>query len=112
MQYWLPDVGIAQDKSGKKPKWKLEYTTLARAALHPEAGPPPFPLKELPKPLREPATNATTEEEVKAGEKYMPYGLDDLTLGSWLGLARRLGDESGAEAGLRKQFRRYMYQAS
>lgn len=103
-------MGTAQDnKGGDKPKWKLEYTTLSRAALHPEAGPPPIPLKELPKSLR--ATDVDDEAEVKDGEKYTPYGLEDLTIGSWLGLARRLGDESGGEGRLRKRFRQYMYQA-
>lgn len=103
------------DRVGEKlkaPKWKLEYTTFSRAALHPEAGPVPIPLKELPKSLREKETEtAAGTDAVKDGAKYLAYELGDLTIGSWLGLARRLGDESGEEATLRKRFRKFMYQS-
>lgn len=75
--------------------------TFARAALHPPPGSaPPVPLRHLPKALR----NAT---EAGKGAKYMPYGLGDLTVGSWVELGRRLA--AGTEAKLRKRFRKYMY---
>jgi endopolyphosphatase len=34
------------------------------------------------------------------------YDLTDLTISSWIGLARRLGN--GKESGLRKEFKRYL----
>lgn len=98
MQYWLPSLVDASED--KKPKFKLEYTTMsadgARAA---------FPLKELPRALR------STEAGVKKkGRKYTPYGLEDLTIGSWLRLGRKLGDER--ESRVRALFRSYMYQGA
>ncbi|THH11704.1 hypothetical protein EW145_g447 [Phellinidium pouzarii] len=103
-QYWLPDVGKA-DKS-EKPKFRLEYATFARSSLHPGSGAYPIPLKELPMSLR------TANETAEDGQKYMPYGLRDLTIGSWLGLARRLGEAKKGNAKVRAQFRQYMYQGA
>lgn len=59
----------------------------------------PFPLRNLPGSLR----NATVSES-----KYAPYGMKDLTIGSWMELARRLGDGKHGKK-LRKRFKRYMY---
>ena len=59
----------------------------------------PVPLRELPRSLR---------SGKKGKSKYAPYGLEDLTLGSWLGFARRLGNEK--EKKIRKLFVKYMYQ--
>ena len=72
-----------------------------------------FPAKALPKSLRGDDDDGGGEDgegEVvkKKGGKYVPYGLRDLTIGSYLSLARRLGDEK--EGRLRAMFRRYMYQ--
>jgi endopolyphosphatase len=114
------------------PKWKLEYLTFELSKLHPpsvatrtDAAPAlwenatgtdagivlgqasemrkerfvyPVPLKQLPKKLR--AANVTAS-------KYAPYKMADLTIPSWLQLARRLGRAKHAK--LRKRFRRYMY---
>ena len=116
------------------PKWKLEYLTFAPSKLHPPASQRansgtateterggeeeeeeeesvrgkkskggggwsyPIPLKHLPKSLR----NAT-----RTKSKYAPYKMEDLTIPSWLRLARRLGRTKNAK--LRKRFRRYMY---
>ncbi|PCH41204.1 endopolyphosphatase [Wolfiporia cocos MD-104 SS10] len=101
-QYYLP----ALDASSKKhpPKYRLEYLTYPLALLHPPDAAAeaqfayPIPRRHLPKSLR----NATRSES-----KYAPYRLEDLTIPSWTGLARRLAE--GTEEKLRKRFRKYMY---
>ncbi|KAH8118273.1 Metallo-dependent phosphatase-like protein, partial [Phellopilus nigrolimitatus] len=94
-QYWLPKVGDAS--KGEKPKFKLEYVTYAAEMLSAETEtggmPVPVPGKELPKTL---------------SGRQTPYGMRDLTIGSWLELGRRLGDAKKEK--VRKLFRRYMYQ--
>jgi len=101
-QYYLPTLEDSDEKH--RPKYKLEYLTHAVSSLHPprqEAAAKfhyPIPLKHLPRSLR----NATISRS-----KYAPYDLADLTIPSWLELARRLADP--AETTLRKRFRRYMY---
>ena len=108
----------------RKPKFQLEYLTYLLPSLHPEitgAGVDvrgqtpqarseteeasdeyeyPVPLKELPRSLRE--WNGT-----RTKSKYAPYRLADLTLGSYAGLGRKLGDASQSK--LRKRFIEYMY---
>lgn len=39
------------------------------------------------------------------GSVLAPYELEDLTIGSWFGLAKRLGEKEG----LWKRFKRHMY---
>lgn len=56
-----------------------------------------IPLKNLPKSIQ--------KGEIK--KKYFPYEMKDLTVGSWMDLARRLGDIK--ENGLRKKFKQLMY---
>lgn len=111
-QYWLPNVGSANASS--RPKFKLEYLTYALPSLHPggtvgdgldegkekETFVYPVPVRELPKSLRAP--NAT-----RSKSKYAPYTMADLTIGSWLRLARKLGDKKRAK--VRTRFRKYMY---
>ena len=109
------------------PGYELEYLTFVPARLHPpptgassggapvavahldddEASDPdaaaskfayPIPLRHLPKSLR----NAT-----RTTSKYAPYGMEDLTVGAWAGLARELAE--GKRKKLRQRFRRYMY---
>jgi len=100
-QYFIPSLLDADETN--YPRFELEYTTFPIAALLP--GPNqnetefryPIPLKNLPKSVR----------KGKAKKKYFPYDMKDLTVGSWLELARRLGDRQ--EKGLRKSFRQYMY---
>jgi endopolyphosphatase len=101
-QYYLPE-GRLLDKT-RKPKFKLEYLTHGLEALHP--GDPegtaefqyPIPIQHLPKSLRE--GNLTSS-------KFAPYGMNDLTIPSWVGLARRLGDPTRKR--LRRRFKKYMY---
>ena len=102
VKYYLPEERVA--KKTDKPKFKLEYLTYGLDALHPEDPKDaaefeyPVPLKQLPKSLRE--GNVTSS-------KFAPYRMEDLTIGSWVGLARRLGDPSRKK--LRKRFKQYMY---
>ncbi|KAJ3880320.1 Metallo-dependent phosphatase-like protein [Lentinula edodes] len=100
-QYFIPDLKD-NDKS-HPPRFELEYTTLPASVLLPEEGQNltvfryPIPLRNLPNSLR----------EGKMKKKYFPYEMKDLTIGSWLDLARRLGDVK--EKKLREKFRQYMY---
>ncbi|KAF8826752.1 hypothetical protein HHX47_DHR5000731 [Lentinula edodes] len=100
-QYFIPDLKD-NDKS-HPPRFELEYTTLPASVLLPEEGQNltefryPIPLRNLPNSLR----------EGKMKKKYFPYEMKDLTIGSWLDLARRLGDVK--EKKLRGKFRQYMY---
>ncbi|KAH8830912.1 endopolyphosphatase [Flagelloscypha sp. PMI_526] len=101
-QYHLP--GLDYIRKRRSLKYKLEYLTYQLELLHPlnandTAFVYPVPIQELPKSLRAPM-NATTTS------KFAPYGLKDLTIPSWLGLGRRLGDEG--EKKLRKKFKSFM----
>jgi endopolyphosphatase len=97
-QFFFPAVGTR--KAGKAPVFKLEYTTFRRDALRPGNGTDPagfvypIPLAHLPRSL-----------DAKP-KKWTPYGMPDLTVGSWLKLARRLADEQ--EGRLRARFKTYM----
>ncbi|KAJ3741110.1 endopolyphosphatase [Lentinula detonsa] len=100
-QYFIPHLKDA-DKSDP-PHYKLEYTTFPASVILHEEGQNeteiwyPIPLRNLPKSVR----------DGKMKKKYFPYSMQDLTIGSWLDLARRLGDIK--EKKLRKRFRQYMY---
>jgi endopolyphosphatase len=117
LQYWLPDVG--RGNKDDRPKFRLEYLTYALPSLQVGGGNgggsggdgdgeeelegerksgkggvfQPVPVRELPKSLK----NGT-----RTSSKYAPYGLEDLTIGSWIGFGRQLGD--GKEKKLRKTF--------
>lgn len=112
-QYYLPDLDAADESH--LPKFKLEYLTYALDALHPPVGvvenealnPPvgvedkfhyPVPVRHLPKALR--------KEGVEAS-KYAPYGMEDLTIGSWVELAHVLGNKKNKK--IRERYERYMY---
>ncbi|KAI0254387.1 Metallo-dependent phosphatase-like protein [Lactifluus subvellereus] len=101
-QYYIPE-GRLMNRT-RKPKFKLEYMTYRLESLHPgdvegtSEFQYPIPLKQLPKSLRQ--GNVTSS-------KFAPYRMDDLTIPSWVELARRLGDPSRKK--LRRRFKRYMY---
>ncbi|KAI0045296.1 hypothetical protein FA95DRAFT_1607798 [Auriscalpium vulgare] len=96
-QYYLPGERVMNKTH--RPQFKLEYLTYRASALVPAEGDEyPVPPRHLPGSLR--GGNGT-------GTKYTPYGMEDLTLGSWLRLARALG--GGTKGKLRGRFRRYMY---
>ena len=117
-QFWMPGLGDADER--KEPKFKLEYLTYTLPSLqlgneHDEGGEEvrgkidivnkkgkekwyPVPLKELPKSL---------VKGKKKSEKYLPFNMEDLTIGSWMKMAVRLGERK--ENKLRKRFKKYMY---
>jgi len=87
-----------------KPVFELEYVTYPLDRLRPSEGDVqetfdyPIPPRLLPEELRE--GNVTKS-------KFAPYGMADLTIGSWVRLARRISDEKRAK--LRKKFKKYMF---
>ncbi|KAG7096940.1 hypothetical protein E1B28_004338 [Marasmius oreades] len=93
-QYYIPDLWNSGE--GKHPQFRLEYTTYKADVLTSEDG--PIPQKLLPKSLR----NGTITQS-----KYAPYGMSDLTVGSWYELALRLGHSRGKKLG--RRFKEYMY---
>ena len=60
----------------------------------------PIPRRHLPRALR----NSTVDKS----KKYAPYGLADLTVGSWARLAARLGRKKKGKA-LRQRFKEFRY---
>ncbi|CDO76280.1 hypothetical protein BN946_scf184470.g38 [Trametes cinnabarina] len=127
-QYTLRKMNRADES--RPPKFKLEYLTFPVHALHPpapetdeaegEAGTGyatnstgstsidaakarkfwyPIPKRHLPRTLR----NST----IVKSRKFAPYGLEDLTIPSWTGLAQRLGRSKSKR--LRQKFREFMY---
>jgi len=99
-QYFIP--GIASANATHPPKFKLEYLTFDPAALHPQNNETGFhysvPLRNLPRSLR----NSTITES-----KYAPYRMKDLTIPSWISLARELAKPKRKK--LRKRFKKYMF---
>jgi len=99
-QYYLPDLDAANKTH--KPRYQLEYLTFTATALHPQGNQEdfhyPIPLGNLPWSLR----NNTV---IKS--KYLPYRMDDLTIPSWIKLARTLVEPTQTK--MRRQFKKYMY---
>jgi endopolyphosphatase len=102
-QYYIPDLGHANKTH--TPHFELEYLTYPLDSLHPNPGSAakrvfqyPVPLRLLPEALREPGV---------AKSKYAPYRMSDLTIPSWIRLARQVADEKAEK--LRKRFRKHMY---
>lgn len=96
-QYYLPDLANANETY--TPKWELEYMTYGLSVFEKngsDEAPEVIPWENIPKSLRK-----------GRGAKYAPYSMDDLTIPSWIELARKLGD--GKNRGLRKNFRKYMF---
>lgn len=97
-QYYLPDLENATEKY--TPKWELEYMTYGLSAFEKNGtdddSQEVIPRQNIPKSLRN-----------GGGAKYAPYSLEDLTIPSWVALARKLGD--GENRKLRKKFREYMF---
>jgi len=99
-QYYVP--GLDEANKTNPPQIELEYLTYRLDALHPdperdsEGFTYPVPLKLLPKSLRKPGLKTS---------KYTPYEMKDLTIPSWIQLARGIVDENK----IRKRFRQYMF---
>ncbi|KAJ8456328.1 hypothetical protein ONZ45_g18763 [Pleurotus djamor] len=100
-QYYIPHLENANKT--RKPRFKLEYLTWKLDRLHPSSGEAsfhyPVPKQHLPRSLR--------DGNVTSSRKYAPYEMEDLTIGSWVSVARRLGNSKEKE--LRKRFRKLMY---
>lgn len=99
----MPDLKKANETHA--PSFELEYLTYDLDSLHPgqdhEAKQKfayPVPVRHLPESLKE----AGVEKS-----KFAPYRMEDLTIPSWIRLARRLTE--GKRQKLRKRFRKYMY---
>jgi endopolyphosphatase len=98
--------------ASEKPEFKLEYLTYPVSRLHLNedkdddddggAFAYPVPPRNLPKSLR------TAAAENRTKSRYAPYGLADLTVGSWLGLADELGGSGNGKE--KRAFRRFMYE--
>ena len=96
-QYYLPDLGNANETY--TPKWELEYMTYGLSVFEKNGTDETeevIPKQYLPKALRN-----------GGGSKYAPYSLEDLTIPSWVGLAKKLGDKENGK--LRRKFREYMF---
>lgn len=86
-----------------KPVFELEYVTFPVEMLAPQElqeDEYPIPLRHLPESLKEAAAEGSKS-------KYAPYKMEDLTIGSWVQLARKLADEKKQQ--LRRRFKKYMY---
>ncbi|KAI6003997.1 hypothetical protein EDD15DRAFT_2385097 [Pisolithus albus] len=98
-QYWMPKV--EEYDARDTPEYELEYLTFSLSRLHvggrTSDAQPLIPLENLPEELRDGGVDKS---------KYAPYGMDDLTIPSWVELARRIGKDGGK---VRKRFRKYMY---
>ena len=96
-QYFLPDLANASEDY--TPKWELEYMTYGLSMFEKNRSDEALeviPRENIPNSLRN-----------GGGAKYAPYSMDDLTIPSWIKLARKLGD--GENKQLRRKFRRYMF---
>lgn len=100
-QFYLPD--IAKGNETYKPKFKLEYTTFPISSLHPPNDTtlartwiPPIPKHLLPHSLRNMS---------RTKSKYTPYRMTDLTIPSYITLARKLAKNHK----LWKRFVDFMY---
>ncbi|PFH52734.1 hypothetical protein AMATHDRAFT_73867 [Amanita thiersii Skay4041] len=85
-QYYASN--LAKTNGEEEPVYELEYMTFAREGVREEGL---IPGRHLPREIGQ----------------YTPYGMRDLTIGSWVLLGQRLG--LGRECGLRRAFRDYMY---
>lgn len=106
-QFYMPNV---DDQSGEAPKWEIEYTTYKLRRLLPDihlvnesTQPPPIPLHLLPgydarlfnpsEGVDEPGKQALKEKRKrfrKALKAITPWKMKDLTIGSYVRLARKL----------------------
>ncbi|KAJ7283642.1 endopolyphosphatase [Mycena rebaudengoi] len=87
-QYYIPHLEEANKTH--PPSFKLEYVTYEMSALNGSGGVFPVPPKNLPHHMK---------------KRQRAYGLADLTVGSWVALARRIAANKKASS----VFGRYMY---
>ncbi|KZP17262.1 endopolyphosphatase [Athelia psychrophila] len=101
-QYYLPNLDSADKRHD--PKYNLEYMTFRPQDLHPHDNETalnfhyPVPLRNLPRSLRNDTITKST---------YAPYCMRDLTVSSWITLARKFADPKRKK--LRKLFKKFMF---
>jgi endopolyphosphatase len=88
-QFYLPDVNSHKETP---PEWKIEYSTFKPEKIvwneTAEGGQPgPVPMKFIHRWGEEEQGNVGLKERVK---RISPWGMQDLTIGSWVKLARQL----------------------
>jgi len=116
VQYIISQRHLKKASKSHVPIFELEYATFHPTALLPAAENStdstgdqesevlfqyPIPRQNLPKAL----ARGRVEKS-----KYLPYKMPDLTVGSWLRVAKKLGNPKKEK--LRKKFERYMYLGS
>jgi endopolyphosphatase len=96
--------GLSSANATHPPKYELEYVTYPLSSFHPPTN-EPVPQHLLPSSLR----NLT--EAPSSGSNMAPFGMDDLTIPSWLKLARKLAEtkENGKPKKKWKLFKKFMY---
>ena len=91
-QFYLPDIDT---RSKSPPKWKIEYSTFTMDKLVPNTTetkqPPPVPLHFLPGHQDEEGVD--TAKAKKKLNKLTPFKMEDLTIGSYVTLAKRLAKQ-------------------
>ncbi|KAJ7771376.1 endopolyphosphatase [Mycena maculata] len=87
-QYYIPH--LEEGNKSHPPSFKLEYVTYGKGALEGKDDVYPVPLKNLPSRIK---------------KRQTPYKLEDLTVGSWVALARKMGNSTK----LGSFFKTYMY---
>ncbi|KAJ2931588.1 hypothetical protein H1R20_g5383, partial [Candolleomyces eurysporus] len=101
-QYNMPNLDDANKTN--PPRYELEYVTFPLERLRPdedsgaEAFEYPIPPQFLPEELLDASVTRS---------KYAPYRMEDLTIPSWVRLARRVADDKRVK--LRKKFKKYMF---
>ncbi|KAF7355326.1 RFX-type winged-helix domain-containing protein [Mycena sanguinolenta] len=84
-QYYIPH--LEEGNKTHKPSFKLEYVTYPAEALGGKEGFHPVPPKNLPSTLK---------------NRHTAYGLEDMTIGSWVALARRMSNSKKLSALFKK----------
>ncbi|KAG9104471.1 Endopolyphosphatase [Ceratobasidium sp. 370] len=82
-QFFIPPSNWAKSNESRAPGYELEYITYSLDALRGNVS--LIPRHLLPPELQEGAIESTTES------RYAPFGLDDLTIPSWIKFARKMG---------------------
>jgi endopolyphosphatase len=101
-QFYMPALGTANETH--PPEWELEYVTYELSALQPPEDATEAEVAKFVYPI--PPTLLPRELKKTAREtRFAPYGMKDLTIRSWVKLARKLGKKKK----LWKRFKEYMY---
>ena len=95
VQFYLPDV---DSRSATPPEWKVEYSTFKPAKLIPNetdpVQPPPVPLHLLPNYVAGlEGDEAARASYVQSLKRISPWKMKDLTINSYIKLARKLVSE-------------------